>query len=164
MSDWRTRLRPTINFFSPDGDQFAAKWSGDTRECEKMIGEFAFPTRDGSIVQDLGTRGVRYPLTFWFDGPDHDIFASSFFEAFKQRGPWMIEHPVHGFMELQPIRISTADKPTESGNVTEIVSEWIEPLNEETLETARQAWGVIDQLSNDLNAASAQAFAGYEEV
>jgi len=158
MSDWRTRLQPTIKFFSPDGNQFEAKWKGDTREIEKMIGEFTFPGRNGSVLQDLGSRGARYPLTIYFDGPNHDLTASAFFEAIKERGSWQVEHPVHGFMELQPIRVSTVDNPTESGNVTEITSEWVEPLDEETLETARQAWGVIDQLQKDLNAASAQSF------
>jgi prophage DNA circulation protein len=158
MSDWKTRLKEYIWFQSPDWNEFYAKWKGDTRELEKMIGEFSFPGRDGSIVQDLGSRGARYPLTIYFDGPDHDLIASAFFEAIKEKGVWFVEHPVYGFIELQPIRITETAAPVESGNVTEIVTEWIEPLDEITLETARQMWGTIDKLQDDLKAASAETF------
>lgn len=158
MSDWKTRLRPTINFMSPDGHQFEAKWVGGTREIQKMIGEFSFPGRNGSIVQDLGSRAARYPLTIFFEGPSHDLLASLFFEAAKERGKWTVEHPIYGFIELQPVSVTEAANPTESGNVTEINSEWVEPLDEETLETARQMWGQIDQIQKDLNEEAVMVF------
>lgn len=158
MSDWQTRLQRQIWFLSPEGNEFNAKWRANDRELTKMIGEFSFPGRDGSIVQDLGSRAVRYPLTFYFDGPDHDLWASAFFEALKERGAWMIEHPVHGFIELQPTQIREITDPVESGNMTELSSQWIEPLDEITLETARQRWGIIDQLQKDLKAAAGETF------
>jgi prophage DNA circulation protein len=158
MSDWKTRLKETIFFLSPDGNSFDAKWRGDVREMDKMIGEFSFPGRDGSIVQDLGSRAARYPLTIYFDGPDHDLQASAFFEAIKENGAWTVEHPVYDFIDLQPVRISETTNPVESGNITELVTEWIEPLDPITLETARQMWGTIDQLQKDLDAASGETF------
>lgn len=159
MSDWQLRLSPTIDFVSPEGNTFSAKWRGNQREIEKMLGKYSFPGRDGSILQDLGTRAVTYPLTFFFDGPDHDLFASAFFECIKEHGAWTIEHPSLGFMILQPVKVTEISNPVESGNVTEIQSEWIEPLNQVTLETARQMYGVIDQLQKDLNAATSEMFA-----
>lgn len=71
----------------------------------------------------------------------------------------MVEHPVLGFVELQPIRVSENLQPVDSGNITEISTEWIEPLDEITLETARQMWGIIDKLQIDLKASSAETFA-----
>jgi prophage DNA circulation protein len=151
MSDWQTRLRPKITFTSPSGQVFIGRWCGDQREIEKMIGEHSFPGRDGSIVQDLGSRAARYPLTIYFDGPNHDLIAWGFFEAMKERGPWLVVHPVYGYLVLQPTKATEVANPVESANVTEVQTEWLEPLNEETLETAVQMWGVIDALQKELN-------------
>jgi len=147
-----------ITFYSPEGKVFEAKWRGDRRELEKMIGKHSFPGRNGSIVQDLGSHAATYPLTIFFDGPDHDLWASAFFEAIKERGPWEVDHPVYGGIELQPISVAETTDPIESGNVTELTTQWIEPLDDVTLETARQMWGVLDQLQKDLNEEAVMVF------
>ena len=159
MSDWTTRLRPTISFVSPEGNEFFARWRGDQRELTKMIGEFSFPGRDGSIIQDLGSRAARYPLTIYFDGPNHDLLAWGFVEAIKEHGPWTVTHPVYGYLVLQPTKVTEIANPVESANVTELQTEWVEPLNEETLETAIQMWGVVDDLQKYLNGEEATIFA-----
>jgi prophage DNA circulation protein len=159
MSDWQTRLRREITFTSPDGNVFIALWKGDQREREKMLGKHSFPGRDGSIIQDLGTRAATYPLTVFFGGLNHDLTAWGFFEALRERGPWTVEHPVFGYMVLQPVKFTEQTQPVESGGVTEVQTEWLEPLNEETLETAMQMWGVIDQLQRDLNGEEGTMFA-----
>jgi prophage DNA circulation protein len=159
---WKERLATAITFLSPSGQQFVAKWQRNNREAEKMIGEHSFPGRTGTVFQDLATKAGRYPLGFYFDGPDNDLWAAAFFEAFNEIGPWMVEHPVYGLIKLQPLRITEVTDPTDSGNITEFQSEWAEPLDEATLQTARQEWGLIEELQKDLGLVAATDFMGGE--
>ena len=67
-NSWDERLRKTIDFVSPEGNQFSALWRGAPRTTPKKLGIFSFPKVDGNIVQDLGTESAVYELTFWFEG------------------------------------------------------------------------------------------------
>jgi len=164
MSDWRDRLKETIVFNSPNGNSFEAKWRGDERSIQKRIGEFGFPGRSGSIVQDLGSKAARYPLTIYFDGADNDLNAARFFDAvYNEKGPWLVGHPIYGTIELQPVSVTEKAQPVESGNITEISSEWVETLNEETLETTRQMWAEINELQKDANGAAIEDFTRDDE-
>jgi prophage DNA circulation protein len=120
------RLQPEINFTSPSGLEFSAKWSGNIRTLEKELGIFKTPGVQGIISQDLDVRGEVYPLTFFFDGPNNDLEANRFFETCKENGEWTVVHPVHGTKTLQLVTVSEAVQPVSSGNVTEITSEWLE--------------------------------------
>jgi hypothetical protein len=82
---------------------------------------------DGEIAQDMGAQSADYPLTFYFDGPDNDLDARRFGKSVSERGVWRVIHPVLGILVLQPVKITIAVKPVESGNVTEISGDWWEP-------------------------------------
>lgn len=140
---YRDRLRPEIILTSPDGNVFTARWRGNDRAQEKKVGVFNFPNVDGSIVQDLGTASATYPLTLAFEGPDNDITASQFFFALRERGVWEVIHPVHGLLRLQPLSFTSADQPVTSGNITEVETEWIEPLDLEVLPSAPQLQATV---------------------
>ncbi len=75
MSDWRGRLRDSVQLTSPDGNIFNPLWRKDSYSGNKKLGIFEYPKVDGTIIQDLGINGTRYPLTLYFEGPDHDIEA-----------------------------------------------------------------------------------------
>jgi len=126
---YRDRLRPNIQLTSPDGTVFTALWRGNDRTQAKKVGIFNFPGVDGSVVQDLGVSSATYTLSISFDGPDNDITADQFFQALSEKGVWEVIHPVHGEKKLQPLTFTPADQPVTSGNVTQIETEWIEPLD-----------------------------------
>jgi prophage DNA circulation protein len=141
------------------GNGFFAKWKGDPRSLEKRIGEFGFPGRPGSIIQDLATKAARYTLTIFFDGADNDIESQRFFDTVQnESGAWLVDHPVYGPIELQPLSVREMSNPVDSGNVTEMQTEWVEPLNEETLKTSRQIWAENDQLQQDADEAAVMDF------
>jgi hypothetical protein len=158
MADWQTRLAPNIEFVSPLGSQFFAKWIRTPRTVDKKLGIHQFPGVNGEVVQDLALNSSRYSIQFFFDGPDHDITSILFAEALKEKGLWQVEHPVEGFLGLQPISITKNDDPVESGNITEFSSEWIEPIDEITLKTARELAGVVDELKAETNGVAAEQF------
>ncbi|MCK5127582.1 MAG: DNA circularization N-terminal domain-containing protein [candidate division Zixibacteria bacterium] len=123
---WQDRLQETIKLESPDGDIFEVEWSDNDRSIERKLGIFDPPGVDGTKVQDLGSKGALYPITLYFSGPDNDINAAKFIRATSQRGTWSVLHPVIGQLTLYLSTISEAIAPVESGNITEISTEWIE--------------------------------------
>jgi hypothetical protein len=157
-NNWRERLQKTIVLVSPEGNEFEAKWRGSPRSLEKKLGIFSYPKIKGNIVQDLSVNSDIYPLTFFFDGVNADLDSKAFMGAARQDGPWTITHPTRGFVELQLIRATENDEPVESGGIYEINTEWIEPLDPETLVTARELAGIIDAQANQLNLSAIDQF------
>lgn len=157
-NDWRERLKGTIEFISPEGNEFTAFWRGSPRNMSKKLGIFDYPKIKGTIVQDLDVKSVIYPITFFFAGENNDLEAKAFFESARERGLWEVTHPVHGFKGLQLVSITENDEPVENGNITEINSEWIEPIDEVSLLTQAQLKGLVDSKSIDLNLTAVEQF------
>jgi hypothetical protein len=167
MTTARERLRPTLELTSPNGDMFTAKWIGNTRSTQKKLGLFGYPGVIGTVAQDLELDSWSWPLTFYFDGGDHDLEADRFTKSIAQNGQWAIIHPVYGFKGLQLISCSENVEPITSGNVREFETEWLEPIDPNTLKTAAEMSGAIgiqkdlfaisaaDQFANNLSALSA---------
>jgi prophage DNA circulation protein len=155
---WQDRLEPFVTMVSPEGNRFEAKWQKSPRSMDKNLGIHTFPGTDGNVVQDLGSNSDRHSLQFFFDGPDHDLDAADFWAATRERGPWTTIHPVHGFMVLQLISGQENDDVVDAANTTEITSEWIEPIDEFTLTTAREYGALVENFSNETNATSAEQF------
>jgi hypothetical protein len=150
---------PVISLMSPLGLTFAPKWKANPRSFEKSVQRDKFPLIQGEYGADLGGGADQYSFTLLFDGIGQDTLADMFFEACKQIGTWQVVHPVHGYIELQLLRVEQRVDPTDSGGLTEIQTEWMEPLNLVTLMTTRAMAGVIDDLMASTAATSASGFA-----
>lgn len=148
---WEDRLAPSIKFISPKGRQFSALWRGDNITKTKKLGSFSPPNRKGTIFQDLDVDSTQYPLTFFFNGQDHDVAARLFFETCSEKGKWKIEHPTKGILEVQLVTVILKDQPIKAGNQTEIESQWVEPLKDDQVkssaELARQIQAQLDKLN-----------------
>jgi hypothetical protein len=157
--DWAARLAASIEMTSPSGKQFSPKWQGNARSFDKKLGIFSYPKLVGNVVQDLEANSARYPLTLSFDGKDNDLTAATFFEAAREKGPWDVIHPVHGYVQLQLISISEQVQPVASGGITVFDTEWIEPIDPDELVTARELQSKTEEAIKDLNISAAQQFA-----
>jgi prophage DNA circulation protein len=122
---WQDRVQPDVILQSPSGATFTALWAGDSREMEKMVGVFKYPLMSGAVTQDLDAGPDRYPLSFFFEGDDHDLTAQRFWMACRERGPWWVEHPVYGQHYWQMLSVR---QEIDLSNVTAISTEWIEPI------------------------------------
>jgi hypothetical protein len=124
MASWQKRLRPSITFVSPLGQNFEAAWRGDDITLTKRVNRIAHPDQDGESSQDMGLNSPDLPLTFFFSGANHDAEALRFSRAIAERGTWRISHPVYGILRLQPVKITIRVQPMESGNITEVSGDW----------------------------------------
>lgn len=128
---WKARLKTEIRLTSPEGDTFTTLWAGNPRNFERRLAFFNYPRIDGTIIQDLGAGAVTYPLTLLFEGENNDLEANRFLVSCKQAGVWSVDHPTKGLLFLQLISIREDVFPIQSGNVTTIETDWIEPLIDE---------------------------------
>ena len=135
---WVDRVRPSISLTSPQGNVFDALWRDDERSKEKRLGIFQFPKIKGGEIQDLEIGMTSYPLTFFFDGEDNDIESERFFKACDERGTWQVIHPVKGNLVLQLVSVGEQVNPTESGNITEFNTVWLEPTDQKFTKSAAQ--------------------------
>lgn len=98
---WQDRLREAA-YRSPNGTRVAFLYQDVSRIAEKKTSAFNFPGADGTLVQDLGRKGRRYPLRVLFSGDDHDQDADAFEELLLERGAGVLEHPRYGQVDVVP--------------------------------------------------------------
>lgn len=149
---WQDRVRGSLRLISPGGKTFDAKWMGDSRSAEKKLGIFTYPKTNGIVIQDLGLNGTRYPFRLFFDGEDNDLESTRFFDAFNERGTWIVNHPTKGRMALQPVSITERIEPVESGSVTVFETQWLEPVSGEVALSDAQIEAIVNNLSDEIDA------------
>jgi prophage DNA circulation protein len=71
-------------------------------EIDKRTAAFAFPTVDGTYVQDNGHSERRYPLLCFFSGADCDREALGFEQLLLERGAGKLDHPLYGRIDVVP--------------------------------------------------------------
>ena len=155
---WKDRVRPEIQFTSPEGNVFKALWQKNRKPKEKKLGIFNYPKLNGSEVQDLGTTGTRYPLTIYFVGINHDRESQRFEKSFLEFGTWEVIHPTDGYLILQPVSINPDTNPVENGTYTLVQTEWIEPLKKDTIKSTSELGAKVKRKKIDLNIQSANQF------
>jgi prophage DNA circulation protein len=159
MSTWQDRVQDLCTLTSPSGSPYSAYWRGDPLEVEKRLGKFDYPGADGTRVQDLATVSDVYGLTLFFEGADHDKTAREFRTKLKERGVWTVIHPVEGSHKLQLIKATFRIDPTESGNVTQVDSNWIEPLEDSQTTTVGDVAGKASAAAEAAKDAAASSLA-----
>lgn len=98
---WQDRLREAA-YRSPNGTRTAFLFQDVSRTVEKKTAAFDFPDADGTLVQDLGHKGRRYPLRLMFSGDNHDIEADAFELTLLEKGAGVLEHPRYGQVDVVP--------------------------------------------------------------
>lgn len=157
MSSWQDRVNKTIKLKSPSGIVFEALWKGNKRTKEKKLGLFSYPKARGTMAQDLDVEGDKYPLTFYFEGPNHDITAQRCWNAFNERGTWEVAHPVRGNLTLQLVTATEDIQPVTGGNITEMDCDWIEVgIDNPAASVAQLEDDVRNQIDNTKAAAADQ--------
>ena len=117
---WQDRLREAA-YRSPNGTRTVFTFQDVSRVAEKKTRAFDVPDADGTLVQDLGRRGRRYPLRVIFAGDDHDLEADAFELTLLERGAGVLEHPRYGQVDVVPFgEITQRDDLKTSANQTVI--------------------------------------------
>jgi prophage DNA circulation protein len=98
---WIDRLREAA-YTSPSGDRLTFSYEDVGLQIDKRTAAYEFPDADGTLVQDLGHSGRRFPLRVIFHGGEYDTEATAFESALLERGPGILEHPIYGTVDVVP--------------------------------------------------------------
>ena len=113
---WPDRLKEAA-YTPPSGTRFTFFYENVSRDVSKKTAAFNFPDADGTLVQDSGASGRRYPLRIFFWGDDHDLEANAFIDALLERGQGLLEHPLYGAKNVVPFGdISQRDDLKDAAN------------------------------------------------
>ncbi len=159
MADWEDRLSVSLELISPLGNEFYPLWRGDEVRIDNKTGVHSFPGVAGSKVQDQRVNATIWPLTLYFDGPDNDLDAEEFRQAYiKESGKWEVYHPTKGPLLLTKISYSEQVQPVTSGGLTIIQTVWIEGLPDSEEETAAQIQAQAEFQALQANSSSSDQF------
>lgn len=98
---WNDRLKDA-RYISPLGVINNLNYENVSKTIEKKTTGFEFPDANGTLVQDLGHTGRRYPFKVFFWGDNYDLEANVFEESLLERGPGKLEHPLYGTVDVVP--------------------------------------------------------------
>lgn len=156
---WQNRIAPVILLQSPSGNLIEAYWQGNPRNKEKKVGLFEYPSVRGTFGQDLDIKGDRYPLTIFFEGPEHDNEAEFFWQNCNEVGRWVIDHPTKGVLQnMQLLDIEEDIQPVTSANITQFTMNFIQLIGEEVEISASEIGAAAKNQSTVANAQSAEQF------
>lgn len=155
---WKDRTRIGILFTSPEGNEFEAAWIENEKSKEKKLQISYYTDVKGNRVKDREINSPIEPISFYFHGSNNDLETERFWTACDENGQWEIVHPVTGFESMQLVSVRKHFNPVRGGGVTEITTEWIEPLNKEAKESGRQLASMADTLGIQLNNAAGNSF------
>lgn len=164
-NSWQDRLQESIILTSPKTKtKFICDWIGSEMGAEKRLGKFSYPLSVGTVVQDLGLPGFDMSFAIYFEGPDHDTQSWAFLLAIAEFGSWEVIHPVRGKLIMQPVGIKAHDKPTESGNITQIDTTWIIPSALSPQASTPALGGLIDSTVTTVAADAATDFTRFQQT
>ena len=98
---WNDRIREAA-YTSPSGIRQPFTYEDVGQSWEKRTTGFDFPDADGTLVQDNGRSGRRFPLRIFFSGGDHDLEAKAFDDLLGERGNGTLDHPMYGVAIVVP--------------------------------------------------------------
>lgn len=106
---WNDRLREAA-YTPPSGERLTFAFENVSKSVEKKTAAFDFPDANGTLIQDNGHTGRRYPLRIFFSGSDHDLEAAAFETALLETGTGKLDHPIYGLVDVVPFgEIKTRD-------------------------------------------------------
>lgn len=103
---WEDRVREAA-YTSPSGTRLVFDYEDVSVSITKKTTGFTFPDADGTLVQDQGVAGRKYPLRVFFWGDDYDEEAKAFDAALTERGAGRLEHPIYGVVDVVPFGVIT---------------------------------------------------------
>lgn len=99
---WKDRLQEAA-YTPPSGVRITFDYEDIGYQFEHKTAAFEFPDVDGTLIQDHGVGGRRFPHRVFFWGANHDLKAKVFEAALAERGPGRLESPLYGEHTVIPV-------------------------------------------------------------
>ena len=156
---WKDRLREA-SYTSPSGTKLVFYYENLSRSRTKLTVENTFPDVNGSLIQDLGSSGRRFPIRAIFWGNNCDLEADLFEAMLFEQGIGKLSHPLYGLFDVVPFgSITRKDDLKTKANQSIVEVQFYETLLATYPETAEDAIADITAATQALNDAIASDLA-----
>lgn len=154
---WIEQIETGMIITTGDGKTYEPEYINTPKSYGFNISEFEFPEITGTLVNRKRRKGIRYDLEIYFQGENHLDVAAAFELSTLDERPWVISHPMHGKLTMQPASIAFDNTGI---NTSKINAQMIETITSEaprvTVDPAAQAQLDVD----NFNDTAADNFAG----
>ena len=101
---WQERLKEAV-YVTPSGIRLSFLYENVAQEITKKTSAFDFPDAEGTLIQDHGSSGRRFPLRLFFSGNDYDLEVAAFEDGLSEKGRGKLEHPMYGVRSVVPFGV-----------------------------------------------------------
>lgn len=109
MSYYDTIERNRFSIQCGDGQLYFPNWKGGTKEIEYNTSLFDFINVSGTLVDRKKPRSPFFDLTFFFQGETYLDDVNKFELSAADPRPWIIVHPIYGYIKGQPLSFKRND-------------------------------------------------------
>lgn len=88
------------------------------RSMDFNVGEYDYLNTEGTFADRAEPRSFRFDLPLIFNAETHLTDVNEFIEAIKDKRPLLIEHPINGTRNMQPLSITVDSTPVIHSVVT----------------------------------------------
>lgn len=122
---WVDQIETGIVITTGDGKSYEPLYFNSPRSFDFNIAEFDFPHVEGTLVKRGQKKGTKYTLDFFFQGEEQLATALEFEQSSKDTRPWVISHPMHGTMSMQPVSLTFDNTGLNTSKITASLIETI---------------------------------------
>jgi hypothetical protein len=151
---WIERIDTGMIIRTGDGVEYEPLYLHTTKKQEYNTVEFNFPGVDGTLVKRSERMGMRYNLEIVFQGENHLDTAEAFRVSANDKRYWVISHPMHGTLNMQPLRLNFDNSGINTSRITgEVVETIIDDAPKVTIDPREQTVKDVETV-NEISAKS----------
>jgi hypothetical protein len=139
---WEDKIEKKLTITTGDGKIFDVIWINATQSIEWHGSEFSFLEVDGTYARKKKVLGRKFPLEFYFQGPNHLDEFKRFSKSCGDTRPCVIEHPLYDVITAQ---IFSLNVDNTTMNYSKVTATAIETITDENPITVIDPVDSIDQ-------------------
>ena len=153
------RLLSEVTCTSPEGNIHTGKFRSSNDPQSKSQGVFKTIGGNFGRVQDLGAGLRTMNFIISFDDADCDITSEAFISSLREKGGWIIDHPVRGRLTDQfPALFDPINDPVQSSGIIAVATTWITDYPEDRQVSQIQRASEIQAAVVEVNEAGIKGF------
>ncbi len=125
---WKDRVDKKMVITTGDGESWTVDWKPSVKDIKYNSKSFDFPYTPGSLVDRREVSGIEFDLEFYFQGAEYLTETDQFEVSARDKRSWNIDHPLYGFIIVQPLSLKFDNSKFNVTKITGVVKETIDGL------------------------------------
>lgn len=115
---WKLNAAEKMIVTTGDGKEYRPLYINTVKSFEFNTARFNFPGVEGTLVTRGERQGSAITLKIIFQGVNHLDTAEQFEQSSKNKRAWLISHPMHGVLTMQPTKITFDNTKFNTSEIT----------------------------------------------